>query len=385
MLFQSGRQARSTINCSNLVVVSGVSAHRYWISGRVSIAVVVAVAIVLGFWRATPVSGSTRYKTDTIVYDDALASGWESWSWSVDLDVASSSPVHSGNASLAVTYTGGWGALFLHSEQPLSSSEIESMVFYLHGGSSGGQQLSVTLMSGGDSVGDAFELEATAGAWTEVTISMADLGSPGSFDGIAWQDATGGSQPTFYLDEISLVEADVAPTPDSIVVYDDALASGWQSWSWSVDLDLASSSPVHSGSASLAVTYTGGWGALFLHSAQRLSSSELESLVFHLHGGSSGGQQLSVTLMSGGDSVGNAFELEVSAGAWTEVTISMADLGSPGSFDGIAWQDATGGSQPTYYLDDIALIEADRVPTPGSVSLQAQGASNALSAPTSTV
>jgi hypothetical protein len=162
-------------------------------------------------------------------------------------------------------------------------------------------------------------------------------------------------------------------------VYSDGLASGWESWSWSVDLDLASSSPVHSGSASLAVTYTGGWGALFLHSAQPMSSTELDRLVFHIHGGSAGGQQLSVTLMSGGDQVGEAVEVEATAGAWTAVAISMADIGSPGSFDGIAWQDATGGPQPTYYLDDIGLIESETVPLPGWVSIQVDAGGEQLS------
>src|SRR5687767_612801 len=49
----------------------------------------------------------------------------------------------------------------------------------------------------------------------------------------------------------------------SLPVYADALASGWQDWSYnSITHDYANSSPVHAGSASIAVTYSGGWSGL---------------------------------------------------------------------------------------------------------------------------
>ena len=44
-----------------------------------------------------------------------------------------------------------------------------------------------------------------------------------------------------------------------ITVYGDALGSGWQDWSWGgITRDFARTSPVHAGTQSIGVTYTGG-------------------------------------------------------------------------------------------------------------------------------
>src|SRR6185369_4862522 len=47
------------------------------------------------------------------------------------------------------------------------------------------------------------------------------------------------------------------PALADIAVYGDALAAGWQDWSWGgVTRDFARTTPVHAGSAAIAVTYT---------------------------------------------------------------------------------------------------------------------------------
>ncbi len=48
------------------------------------------------------------------------------------------------------------------------------------------------------------------------------------------------------------------PTTQSIVVYDDALASGWQDWSYDATINFDNASPVHSGAKSIAATATQG-------------------------------------------------------------------------------------------------------------------------------
>jgi hypothetical protein len=51
--------------------------------------------------------------------------------------------------------------------------------------------------------------------------------------------------------------------PDASSIYADALDNGWQDWSWDpITLNWNNTSPVHSGSHSIAVTFTGGWGGL---------------------------------------------------------------------------------------------------------------------------
>src|SRR5271169_2195144 len=53
-------------------------------------------------------------------------------------------------------------------------------------------------------------------------------------------------------------------------IYTDSLQNAWANWSWSSVLNFNNGSPVHSGSASIAVTITNNyvtnyWGAIYLH------------------------------------------------------------------------------------------------------------------------
>mgnify|MGYP002682979355 CR=1 FL=1 len=74
------------------------------------------------------------------------------------------------------------------------------------GGSSGGQQIAVKL-NGGDS---GVTVTAPANTWTRQSIPLASLGSPTTIKDIYWQDAIGGAQPVFFLDDISFTGT-VAP------------------------------------------------------------------------------------------------------------------------------------------------------------------------------
>jgi hypothetical protein len=144
---------------------------------------------------------------DEVVYDDALAAGWEDWSWGTNVNRSNSSPTHSGSASIAVTYTSAWGGLYLHANS-VDLSAYDTLRFWLHGGSAGGQQIYVEI----DFNGDGYEVTATAGTWQLVEIPLSELGSPATVSDLVWQDNVGGAQPTFYLDDIAFVGGGT-PTP----------------------------------------------------------------------------------------------------------------------------------------------------------------------------
>ncbi|MEZ4727786.1 MAG: glycoside hydrolase family 44 protein [Caldilineaceae bacterium] len=57
------------------------------------------------------------------------------------------------------------------------------------------------------------EIVAQANRWTLVELTLAELGAPAQFSGIAWQDATGAPQPTFYIDDLAFIDLDLSPTP----------------------------------------------------------------------------------------------------------------------------------------------------------------------------
>ncbi len=149
--------------------------------------------------------GSRDAYADLVVYGDALGAGWANWSWSATVNFSNTSPVHSGSDSISVTYTGGYGGLYLDVSPVINSGPYGALQFWINGGSQGVRQLRVYLYDQNDSAGPGGAVQASAGKWTQVTIPLSALGSPSQISGIVLQDTTGGAQPTFFVDDISLI------------------------------------------------------------------------------------------------------------------------------------------------------------------------------------
>lgn len=143
-------------------------------------------------------------------------------------------------------------------------------------------------------------------------------------------------------------------------IYSDSLAQGWQDWTggWGTQRNLSNASPVHSGSFSIAVTYTGAWQGLLLANAG-VSTSGFTSLHFFIHGGSAGGQQIQLYVETASEGQGPVVYLPApAANQWNEVTLRLSDLGAQDSvITSITWQDCSGQSQAAFYLDDIYLSD----------------------------
>lgn len=105
-------------------------------------------------------------------------------------------------------------------------------------------------------------------------------------------------------------------------IYTDSLAAGWQDWSWSATNKLASTTPTHSGTRSIAVTITADWRALYLHAVAAINLG-YERIQFWVHGGASGGQQLQFVAN------GSGVAFTPMASTWTLVSIPLATLGYP--------------------------------------------------------
>jgi len=149
----------------------------------------------------------------------------------------------------------------------------------------------------------------------------------------------------------------LAPQAD-LLVYTDALVAGWEDWSWNITADYTNTSPVHGGAASLAVTFIEAWDGLQLgyHGAQ-LDVSDYDIFRFYIHGGASGGQQVTLQL-------GSIEQVIVPiANTWTQVDISLLPLGNPRSIYKIVWFNNTANPQSIFYLDDIAVVDSG-LPTP---------------------
>ncbi|MEO7912208.1 MAG: glycoside hydrolase family 44 protein, partial [Roseiflexaceae bacterium] len=170
----------------------------------------------------------------------------------------------------------------------------------------------------------------------------------------------------------------VTPVVSSSLIYGDALASGWENWSWSTSVAFNATNPKHSGAAAMSVTYSAGWGGLFLHAAQPLPTSGYDRLRFWIHGGS-GNQRLQVLIRNGSDVESSAVDVAPQAGTWKQIDLPLSAFGSPDAIGAIIWQDSSGGAQPTFYIDDLALVFSGSTPAPTATPLPSGNNGPALS------
>ncbi|HWI59362.1 MAG TPA: hypothetical protein VNZ22_19195, partial [Bacillota bacterium] len=109
-------------------------------------------------------------------------------------------------------------------------------------------------------------------------------------------------------------------------IYTDALQNGWQDWGWAT-LNYNNSSPVHSGSKSVAVTIANGSGQAIYIAHGGFDASPYTNLTFWIHGGPSGGQQLQVQGHAGGVSRSAVPLPPLAANTWQQITLSLSSLG----------------------------------------------------------
>lgn len=187
-----------------------------------------------------------------------------------------------------------------------------------------------------------------------------------------------------------------APRATDLLVFGDALATSWQNWSWSSAIDLANASPTHTGAASIAITHTVAWGGLSLRAPGPISTTNYSALTFWGYGGTGGGGGGTALIVytQATDAGENSVQVTrtLPAATWTQITVTLAELGNPAAIARINLQDGTGAGQPVYYVDEVALVGTD-VPNPtatptqtptsapplsGNITVQTQGSGSAI-------
>jgi hypothetical protein len=159
-----------------------------------------------------------------------------------------------------------------------------------------------------------------------------------------------------------LVAPAVARAQSNSTIYADALTNGWQNSSYNTTGTFAATSPVHSGRDSIRVAVTSAWGAMALYHVD-MTNSGYAFVSFWLNGGPTGGQELQIYATLGTPIVaqGSRYYLNTPlANTWQQYTVPLASLGvaNATNFTGFAIQDSVGSSEPTFYVDDIALVSA---------------------------
>ncbi|MEM7338858.1 MAG: glycoside hydrolase family 44 protein [Actinomycetota bacterium] len=152
----------------------------------------------------------------------------------------------------------------------------------------------------------------------------------------------------------------VSAADETIVIYDDGLAPGFQNWSWGT-VAIDSTAEVASGSAAMQAEL-GSWEALYLSAPSTVSLPPAGDLRFSVHGGSNASAALQVQLISPGGGQGPAVAVTPTAGQWTDVVIPLSELGAPSTIEGIWWQEAEGGALAAVHVDDVRIVAGDAPP-----------------------
>lgn len=146
-------------------------------------------------------------------------------------------------------------------------------------------------------------------------------------------------------------------TETNLPVFTDNAVNGFQTgYSWAT-INVKNTSPVHSGTYAISVN-DGGNQALEFRS-QDFNSTPYTSVTFWINGGSSGGQRLKVAGLLDGVNQSSVTLSQLSK-TWQQITIPLSSLGvaNQPNFDGFWILGTTGSSQATFYVDDVALVNA---------------------------
>ena len=285
------------------------------------------------------------------IYRDTLFPGFLVNGWSGSVNLTNASPVQSGAASMAITLQAGGG------QGPLNFSGVDttpykSLSFWIHGGASGGQNLSIQVVRGAG-VAASFALTTLPdNTWVQYALPLSALGVANvpDFNGIRF---TSSAAAVFYVDELLLSEVAV-PLP----IFRDALFPGFMINGWSGSVKTTNASPVHSGSASMAFTLLAGGGQGPLNFTG-VDTAPFKSLSFWINGGATGGQSLTMQVVRGAIVAATWPVPTLPANTWTNyiVPLSAISADNASDFNGIRFVAPGGSAALVFYVDDLELVE----------------------------
>ncbi|AJP70763.1 hypothetical protein TS85_01365 [Sphingomonas hengshuiensis] len=155
---------------------------------------------VMVFGAVSPAAAQSR--APIRVYDDALALGWNNWSFAVDAAL-DAGHVHDGKAAIAVTAK-PWGCLAINAGSPLDVAGLTTLSFWIDGGAQGGQTLSV-ILNGEKGVASAVNLPPLVKGWNHIAVPLADAGlASGMLTAIWVRNSSGSPAETYFIDDIEL-------------------------------------------------------------------------------------------------------------------------------------------------------------------------------------
>ncbi|NTV31091.1 hypothetical protein HGA91_03905 [candidate division WWE3 bacterium] len=168
------------------------------------------LGILIGVYENHPNTSSRSQ----IVYNDTLGTGFTDSSWGSTNNYSNTTPVRSGK-SISSTFFDPWAAINFKYAAGLDVSSYNLLRFWIHGGTSGNQALQLYFYDDVNTPYQRYQLPLLkANEWMLIEVPFSNLGQPSKINGILLQSAIEKSQPTFFVDDISLVGGPLTgPTP----------------------------------------------------------------------------------------------------------------------------------------------------------------------------
>ncbi len=160
-------------------------------------ACVLAAALAMNLAASAQDQAATK---EQIIYDTALADGWQNWSWaktelSIELNGSPRKPIR--------IEAGAWEALYLHHE-PFSTAGFKMLTLLIQGSAPDGQ-VRIHGLIDGKVASEGHPVKIGNSGWTLVKVPLATLGVEDKLaDGFWVQNATGAPLPKFFVTEIKL-------------------------------------------------------------------------------------------------------------------------------------------------------------------------------------
>ena len=171
---------------------------------------------------------------------------------------------------------------------------------------------------------------------------------------------------TQYPDELPDPNDPVYNVPIDKLVYVDGFQAGWGGDGWGGTRSFTNTTPAR-GTRSISVTFDQGWG-IFRFGRSVFNVGAHKDLKFWVHGGTTGGQGITLTARLAGDvwlssKTYRIPQAQVLANTWNEITVPLSTIGLTPADDIIGFvfgnygftPTAAAPTLPTFYLDDIVV------------------------------
>ncbi len=143
------------------------------------------------------------------------------------------------------------------------------------------------------------------------------------------------------------------PSTNTVTLYDDALNSTWQDWSWGSTRNFANTSPIKLGNRSIRTDFS-AWGGLSLRHNSGITTTSNTKLTFWAYAPTATTLIAMTQTQDSGAQLGNV-TLKLPAGIWTFVTLSQSQLGNPSLIKRVSLQLGEANTK-TAYFDQITVI-----------------------------